>query len=161
MGAGKTSVGRLLAHRLGWVFTDLDDVVEARAGRRIADIFRSEGESVFRQAEQAALSDILRETKTLPRVLALGGGAFVQPEIARTLLQAGMPCVFLDASLDDLRRRCAPDGAQRPLFQDENRFRQLYEARLPVYMKADARIDTTGLTVEEVATEVAKRLGLE
>ena len=162
MGAGKTSVGRSLAHRFGWVFTDLDDLVEARAGRRVAEIFRSEGESAFRKAELTALHEVLQDgPDARPLVLALGGGAFVQPAVARAIFEAGMPCVFLDASLEELRRRCAPEGAQRPLFQDENRFRQLYETRRPDYMKADVRIDTTGLTVEQVAAEITRRLGFE
>jgi shikimate kinase len=161
MGAGKTSVGRLLAQQIGWIFTDLDDVVEARAGRPIADIFQTEGEAAFRRAERVALQEMLQSgADDPPLVLALGGGAFVQPEIASALFQAGVPCVFLDASIEALRSRCSPEGAQRPLFQDENHFRQLYAVRHPVYMKADIRIDTTGLTVEQVAAEVTRRLGL-
>jgi shikimate kinase len=160
MGAGKTSVGLVLAQLLGWRFTDLDDVVEAREHRRIAEIFRDSGESAFRQAERSALQQILSRIDAEPLVLALGGGAFVQTENAKALRQAGMPVVFLDATVEELHRRCAPSGDQRPLFQDQERFRKLYEERHSSYMNADLRVETDGRTVEQVASEVALRLGL-
>ena len=161
MGAGKSTVGRMLAQRLGWPFTDLDNVVEAREQRSVAEIFRDAGEPAFRQAEQAALRDLLSPLPLTPLILALGGGAFVQPENASLLRQAGLPVVFLDASVEELRQRCALQGNERPLFRDENQFRQLYEVRRSCYVKADIRVETTGLTVEEAASEVARRLGLE
>ena len=160
MGAGKSSVGLLLAQQLGWVFADLDREIETRSGRCIADIFREAGESAFRRAEQAALREVLARAHPQPLVLALGGGAFVEAENAHAVHEAGLTSVFLDASAAELRRRCAPDGSQRPLFKDEDRFNELYERRHPDYLKADVRIETTGLTVEEVAAVVAKSLGL-
>jgi len=161
MGAGKTSVGRLLAQRLGWPFTDLDDVVQAREGRTVTEIFQEAGEPAFRQAEGAALREVLAQLATGPAVIALGGGAFVQPENAGALRQTGIPVVFLDAPLEELRRRCAQDGAGRPLFRDENQFRQLYETRRQSYMEADLRVKTSGLTPDQVALLVAMRLGWE
>ena len=160
MGAGKTAVGRLLARQFDWPFRDLDQAIEAREGRSIADIFREAGEAAFRRAEEAALSELLRESSVQPLVLALGGGAFVQAENARAVRRAGLRSVFLDASTDELRKRCAPEGGQRPLFQDEDAFRQLYNRRRPDYLTADCSIDTTGLTVEQVAAEIARCLGL-
>ncbi len=160
MGAGKTSVGQALARRLGWRFIDLDDVIIAREGRSIAQIFRDAGEPAFRQAEANALRTLLAANEHNETVVALGGGAFVQDENARALQQAGVTVVFLDAPAEELRRRCAPRGHERPLFRDEAQFRNLYEARRQGYMKADVRIDTTGLSVHEVAAEVARRLGL-
>ncbi len=161
MGVGKTSVGQELARRLGWRFLDLDDLIVAREGRAIAEIFRDSGETAFRQAESRALGELLATGLRQATVVALGGGAFAQEENARLLRQASVPVVFLDAPLQELRRRCAPEAGNRPLFQDENQFRQLYEARLHAYMKADLRIQTSGLTVEQVAAELARRLGLE
>jgi shikimate kinase len=160
MGAGKTSVGQLLAQQLGWQFVDLDNVVEARENRKIAEIFRDGGESAFRQSERSALQQVLSRIDAEPLVLALGGGAFVQVENAKALREAGLPIVFLDATVEELHRRCAPSGDQRPLFQDQERFRKLYEERHSSYMNADLRVETEGRTVEQVASKVARRLGL-
>jgi shikimate kinase len=160
MGAGKTSAGRDLAQRLGWRFVDLDEQIERRATRKIADIFRESGESVFRSLETDALRELLGEVATAPgMVVALGGGAFTQMENTSLLQQARYPIVFLDAPVAELRRRCAVEGSPRPLFQDENQFRQLYEQRRDAYMKADFRVDTVGKTVAEVAAEVGALLG--
>ncbi len=161
MGAGKTSVGRLLARLLSWPFTDLDDVVQAREHCSVAEIFQKAGEAAFRQAEKAALLEVLANLTGGPQVIALGGGAFVQPENAAALRQTGVPVVFLDAPLEELRRRCAQDGDGRPLFRDENQFRQLYETRRHCYMEADLRVETEGATPDQVATLVATRLGWE
>jgi len=159
MGAGKTSVGRTLAAQLGWRFVDLDEFVEAREGRSIPEIFRLAGEPAFRQAERGALLELLPQCDSVPLVMAVGGGAFVQPENAQTLRQADLFTIFLDASVEELQRRCVPDAGGRPLFGD--RFRQLYEERHPSYMQADLRINTAGLTVAEVAAEIIKGLRIE
>ncbi|MFB3915405.1 MAG: shikimate kinase [Terriglobales bacterium] len=161
MGAGKTSVGVALARRLGWRFVDLDERVEKRERRKIAEIFAESGEAAFRRAEAAALKDLLDESHSRPLVVALGGGAFVQPENARLLKTRGGPVVFLDAPVEELRRRCGPKAATRPLFANENQFRQLYESRRSSYMQADICVDTTGHSVEQTAAEVAQRLGLD
>jgi len=161
MGAGKTSVGTTLARRLGWRFVDLDERIQKREGRTIAAIFKDSGEPAFRRAEAAALSELLDESHSEPLIVALGGGAFVQPENARALKARGLSIIFLDAPVEELRRRCRPKGALRPLFQDENQFRQLYEERRGSYMQADIRVDTTGHSVEETVAEVTSRLGLD
>lgn len=162
MGAGKTSVGRALAARLDWRFLDLDDRIEQREQRSVAEIFRDSGEAFFRRAESAALADLLRElSSSAPTVTALGGGAFVQEENARRLRATGWPVVFLDASVEELRRRCAQAHATRPLYQEENRFRQLYEERRMRYMAVEVRVDTEAKSVEEVAAEVLARLQLQ
>ena len=161
MGAGKTSVGRELAARLGWRFVDLDDRVEAREKRSISDIFRDSGETAFRKAETAALRELLDELDhDRPTVAALGGGAFVQDENAWLLAEAGDPMVFLDAPYEVLHQRCGSQGTSRPLFQDEARFRELYETRRPHYLRATLRIDTTHHTVPQVAAEIIERLKL-
>lgn len=159
MGAGKTTVGKRLARRLGWRFIDLDDLIVARQGRSIAEIFADSGEPAFRATETEVLRGLLEElTAHQPAVVALGGGAFVQPENARMLQQHGSPVVFLDASLAELRRRCLPKGRARPLFQDANQFRQLYESRRSGYMAAGIRMDTTRKTVAQVAAELLRLL---
>src|SRR5271169_4974862 len=105
MGAGKTSVGRSLGHRLGWSFEDLDDRIEARAGRSIPEIFRDLGVTEFRRLETTSLRDLLRELDAGPRVVALGGGAFAQPENVAMLELAGVPVIFLDGPVEELFRR--------------------------------------------------------
>jgi len=160
MGAGKTTVGQALGHRLGWLFEDLDDRIERLQQRSISQIFRDSGESEFRRAESAALRQLLDNLDQSPRIIALGGGAFVQPENAALLENAGVPVIFLDASPEELFRRCSNDGRDRPLRGDLKQFCALYEHRRPFYLKAACHIDTDGKDQETIAREVACSLGL-
>ncbi len=166
MGAGKSSVGRALAERLGWTFEDLDDRVERREGRKVPEIFRDSGEVGFRLAEHAALKELMRELQTAPkRIVALGGGAFAQKENARLIKTGAIPTVFLDAGVDELWRRCRQqaeqEGTERPLRGSLDRFGELYAARRGHYLKGSFRQETGGKSVEEIATEVIEALGLE
>lgn len=159
MGAGKSSVGRLLSERLGWRFVDLDRQIEARAGNTVACIFEYAGEHAFRKLETEALDRLLHALADGdPTVVALGGGAFAQPQNVELLKQCAAPVVFLDAPLDELRRRIGEDDA-RPLFADAERFRQLYEERQLHYRRAAHRIQTDGKSIAEVAREVELLLG--
>jgi shikimate kinase len=161
MGAGKTSVGRSLGRRLGWAFEDLDDRIQARAGRAITEIFRDLGESEFRRLENAALHELLSERSAGPRIVALGGGAFAQPENAALLAGADAPVIFLDGTAEELFRRCEQEQRGRPLLHDAKQFRELYEQRRSSYLKASWRIDTTGKDIDGVAAEVACTIGLK
>jgi shikimate kinase len=161
MGAGKTSVGRALSLRLGLPFEDLDDRIQHREGKTIEQIFREAGEAEFRKAETAALRELLEESCSPLRVVALGGGAFVQPANAALIEEAGIHSVFLDAPVEELLRRCEDEPKERPLRQDPKQFRELYEKRRQSYMKAVVRIETHGKDVDTVAAEVACSLGLE
>ncbi len=160
MGAGKSSVGRALGQHLGWRFVDLDERIEARDGRSIAEIFRQSGETEFRRAEHAALRELLQQAGSSPVVMALGGGAFVQADNATLLRQAGIPTVFLDAPVEELFRRCKGQELDRPLQRDIERFRLLHEARKTGYMTAVLRIETSGKDVDTVALEVVCALDL-
>ena len=158
MGAGKTTVGRLLAQRLKRRFVDLDDRIRERAGRTIPEIFRDEGEAQFRKVETECLRQLIAEKEAT--IIALGGGAFVQEQNAAMIGTARLPVVFLDGLPEELFRRCAPEAGTRPLAADENQFRQLYESRREGYMRAGVRVDTTALSPEQVVEEIARRLDL-
>jgi shikimate kinase len=166
MGAGKSSVGRALGERLGWAFEDLDERIERRERRTVPEIFRGSGESEFRRAEHAALRELLKELRTgAERVVALGGGAFVQKRNSRLIGAAGVPTVFLDASVEELWRRCREQamqqGMERPLLSSLETFRDLYDVRRAHYLKALLRQETGGKTIDEIAAEVIQALGLD
>jgi shikimate kinase len=163
MGAGKSSVGRALGEQLGWTFEDLDDRIERREQRKVAEIFRDSGESEFRRAEHAALKELLNELGDgAQKVVALGGGAFAQRANARLIEAASLPTVFLDAEAEELWRRCQAQAAmERPLLGSVESFRQLYEARRPHYLKARFRQETGGKTVKQIAADVVQALGLD
>lgn len=160
MGAGKTSVGQELAVRLGWRFFDLDVLIEQRERRTIADIFRQQGEPAFRRLELSLLRELVEASTRGPRVLALGGGAFVQPGVQKCLQEASIPAAFLDAPTGELFRRCEQPGLARPLRRDPEQFRELYERRRPEYLKAAICVETTGKTIGAVAEEIIAGLSL-
>jgi shikimate kinase len=163
MGAGKSSVGRALGEQLDWTFEDLDDRIELREQRKVAEIFRETGESGFRRAEHAALKKMLSELQDgSEKVVALGGGAFAQKANARLIEAASLPTVFLDAEVEELWRRCREQtGMERPLLGSEESFRNLYEVRRPHYLKAQFRQETGGKTVKQIAQAVVQVLGLD
>lgn len=159
MGAGKTSVGRALSAQTGWAFEDLDERIHSHQGRSIADIFRESGEAEFRRTERATLLDLIANLGASPRIIGLGGGAFVQ-ELDEALAQSGFVTVFLDASVEELWDRCEQDVTSRPLQRAQQEFGALYENRRPRYLKAALHVHTSGKAVDEVATEIRTKLGL-
>jgi shikimate kinase len=166
MGAGKSSVGRVLSQQLGWAFEDLDERIERREQRKVPEIFRSDGESGFRRVEYAALKEVLGELRAgEEKVVALGGGAFAQKKNFRLIEAANLPTVFLDADVDELWRRCVDEAdkqdMERPLLGSSESFRKLYAERRPHYLKAAFRQNTSRRTVEQVSAEVMSALGLQ
>jgi shikimate kinase len=162
MGAGKTSVGRVLAKLLEWNFVDLDARIEAREELSVPEIFRKYGERGFRHREHTALRTLLDELSyDTPAVVALGGGAFVQPENMALLNVPDRPSVFLDTPVDELWQRCiSPGEPDRPLRTDPAEFRALHGQRREHYMRSALRLETVGKTVEQIAQEVIESLGL-
>jgi shikimate kinase len=155
MGAGKTTVGRLLAQEWGVAVRDTDADVEAVAGKPVQDIFVDDGEAAFRALERQAVADALAEHDG---VLALGGGA-VLDEGTRALL-SGHPVVFLRVGFDDAIRRVGA-GQGRPLLlgNARSRVKQLLEERLPIYEAvATLVVDTDGKTPGDVAAEIVASL---
>ena len=155
MGSGKTTIGRLLAERLGWSFADLDDEIEAEEKVSIAEIFESRGEEEFRRIETEMLRRHVRVIERgQPAVIALGGGAFAHPASRELAMQHGI-AVWLDCPFEMVQRRVAPT-THRPLARDPERFAALYEARREVYALADLRIsiecDDPAVAVEAIAT---------
>src|SRR5438552_1872746 len=150
MGAGKSTVGRILAQRLGWAFYDLDLIIEAREQASVASIFAAAGEARFRELEKAALADLLeKELRRADSVVALGGGTFAQAENRKILQIFGARTVLLSAPLEELRRRCNESDSQRPLAQEAARFEQLLESRRGAYNLADFRVETGDKAVED------------
>jgi len=158
MGAGKTTVGRELARRLGRAFVDTDELVETAAGATVAEVFAAEGESGFRARERVAVADAC--ASPTPLVIACGGGAVLDPENRARLHDAGL-VVWLRAPADALARRVG-DGRARPLLAGgatDATLARLAELRAPAYeAAADVVVDTDGRTVDEVVDAVDREV---
>lgn len=143
MGSGKSTIGRLLAHRLGWSFFDVDHEIEAAEGASIREIFETRGEPEFRRIETAILGQhIAWIEQGRPTVLALGGGAFAG-ERNRALLEDRGVTIWLDCPFEIVGRRAA-ETAHRPLSWDREGFAALYRERLETYRLADIHMAITG-----------------
>lgn len=158
MGVGKSTVGRLLAERLGVGYRDTDDDIVAAQGRAVSDIFVEDGEPAFRALEKEAVRQALASHDG---VLALGGGAVLDPD-TRALL-AGERVVYLSVDVEEAVRRTGL-GAARPLLavNPRKQWRELMEARRHLYEEtATAVVPTDGRTPEEVAEAVLDALELK
>jgi len=158
MGAGKSTVGALLAARLGWNFLDSDRVIEAREAMPIAQIFAQRGEAAFRQIEALAIRECMAGERL---VLALGGGALETAE-TRSLLekQSDTLVVFLEAPLPTLVSRCASHdgGPVRPVLADTARLEERWRSRQGWYRTAHLTIATRELTPDAVVERVLQHV---
>lgn len=154
-GTGKSSVGKSLAERLGWGFVDTDQLIVARFGRPIADLFREQGEAIFRAAEREALVEACAGQR---QIISLGGGATVDPA-NRAHIREGNLIIRLEATPPTILRRLrtSPNAEERPLLAGGDpleRIRAMLVARADAYGIAEAAIDTEGRTPDEVAAEI-------
>jgi shikimate kinase len=149
MGSGKTTVGRRLAKKLGWKFVDLDEEIERREGRSIADIFKQEGEPHFRNLERSYLKGLSASRKA---VIALGGGAFIDSENREVAESTGLT-VWLKVSFTKISGRVKIDGS-RPNFMDTEKAESLYHAREPHYARAKLHISTDDESPDSIAEEI-------
>jgi len=141
MGSGKSTVGRMLAERLGWYFVDLDAEIEAKEQDTIGHIFESRGEAEFRRIETGVIGACVRRVERgAPTVVALGGGAFVHSGNFDLIANHGIS-IWLDCSFDAIRQRLNQDSQDRPLARDPVMLRKLFDDRRAGYSRADYRLD--------------------
>jgi shikimate kinase len=158
MGSGKSTVGPLVAGRLGWDFVDVDDVIEQEAGETIAAQFAHAGEARFRDREHATIARLAIPDE---QVLALGGGAIERAETRDLLLNTpGTLLVHLEVELATTLARCAGTEHIRPVLADQANLATRYARRLPLYRMAHLSIPVDALTPEEVAEEILRVAGL-
>lgn len=158
MGSGKSTVGPLLAVRLGWRFVDVDDVIEAEAGITIADIFARHGEPAFRDIEHATIARLAAGDAL---VMALGGGAIERAETRNLLLNApGTLLVHLEVELATTLARCQGTEGTRPVLADQANLAARYQRRLPLYRAAHVTIPVDTLTPDQVVDAILRAAGL-
>jgi shikimate kinase len=152
MGTGKSAVGRMVAEQLHFAFLDTDTVIEARAGKRIAQIFADEGETFFRQLESKIVKELASRDRT---VISTGGGLVVDPENMASLKQHAF-VVCLWASPEAIYAR-VKDQNHRPLLKETEpleRIRMLLAERAPFYKEANVLLNTEIRSPREVAQQV-------
>jgi 3-dehydroquinate synthase len=154
MGTGKTTIGKILAHRLGCQFYDLDDVIEKEEGKSVEQIFRDHGEQYFRAVESSKLTDVLKKEG----VIALGGGALKNSTNLEAVLSQDNLLIGLCCNAGEIVKRVQNDDVVRPLLKNEEepvlKVQQLLEERQNIYQHFDMQMDTTNLTPDQVALTI-------
>jgi len=153
MGAGKTTVARILGRRIGWRFEDIDQRIESRERRTVASIFAQNGEAYFREAERSILHELLPERNV---IVATGGGTFVDPDNRIAMLADGA-VAWLDVPLTRILDRVPPDG-RRPLAADREQMEQLFARRQVAYGQAHVRLDASR-PIDEVVERLLEWIG--
>ena len=156
MGAGKSTVGRRLANRLGRSFFDSDDEIEKAAGLPVSDIFALHGEEEFRRGEHEVLKRLLNDP---PHILATGGGAYLNPE-TRELMRAKAVTIWLNADLETLWKRVSRRN-HRPLLRRPDAkevLSNLFDQRRPIYELADLTVPSVDGPHSKTVTAIIKAL---
>lgn len=154
MGSGKTTVGPLVAARLGWRFVDVDDVIVADTGMPISAFFERFGETAFRDCERETIARLAAQDAL---VLALGGGAIETPVTRELLLRSpGTLVVHLQVELATTLTRCGGTEGLRPILADHANLATRYERRLPLYRTAHVTIVADELTPEQAAEAIVQ-----
>lgn len=154
MGSGKSTVGPLVAARLGWRFVDADDVIVSETGVPISEFFTRHGEPAFRQRERETIARLAAENGL---VLALGGGAIEDAETLAMLINGpGTLLVHLEVTLETTLARCGADDLTRPVLADRADLAARFERRLPLYRTAHVSIVSDSLTPADVAAAVVR-----
>lgn len=158
MGAGKSTVGALLANRLGWQFTDADSAIEHQQQICVAELFSLHGEEGFRKIEADVIQSLRGRDKL---VLALGGGAVETAAVRELLNGLAYTCVvYLEAPLEVMIKRCEQQAgaAARPIFREREKLAARLTARLPHYRNAHLTISTAGISTETVVIRILEAL---
>jgi shikimate kinase len=156
MGAGKSTIGRRLAQKLGLAFVDADAEIEQAAGKSVQDIFRDHGEGSFREGERRVIARLLESG---PQVLATGGGAFMNEETRNNISRRGI-AVWLKADIDLLMKRVRRRD-NRPLLKADNPeeiMQTLIEQRYPVYGRADIIVESRDVPHSSIVSDVIRAL---
>ena len=153
MAAGKSTVARSLSARLGWRAEDVDELIEARERRTIADIFANQGEPYFRSVEREILKLLLPLRHA---VVATGGGTFMDPENRAAINMDGFS-VWLDVPFELILARVPADG-RRPLAADRAQMERLFALRQTAYAQAHLRIDAGTAVADDIAEQIVDRM---
>jgi shikimate kinase len=157
MGSGKSTVGPIVARRLGWRFLDVDDVIVAETGMAISRFFAEQGEPAFREVERKTIARLATDDEL---VLALGGGAIEDAATREALLSGpGTLLVHLEVTLETTLVRCSGTDYTRPVLADRANLSARYDRRLPLYRKAHISIAADVMAPHEVAEAVLRAAG--
>ncbi len=154
MGSGKSTVGSILARMLGYRFVDLDSEVEKKAGQRISDIFKKQGEPAFRALEAECLRAVSDSTGI---VVAAGGGTPLQ-NANRSFFQASASTFFLQTSLETALARAGADDSRPLLAREPGEVKRLFESRAETYLDLGRAVSTEGKTPIEIAEAIVEAL---
>ena len=165
MATGKSSVGPLVARRLGWEFVDVDAVIVAQAGKPVAQIFADHGEAHFRRLEREVVAHLTGDRRRCPQchgphpeVISTGGGVLLDESNCAALKRAGV-IVCLTARPEVVAARVERSKTRRPKLTEGGksalaRIKELMDERVDAYARADVQIDTSDLTVDQLADQV-------